>query len=71
MSKLALFLAGMLLGLFMSLYHIRSQQIREYDVGPQTEHPAANNHEEWTPCEDMANANSYAPLRGFLRSKQP
>jgi len=35
MSKLAMFLAGMLLGLFLALYHIRSQQIREYNLGPQ------------------------------------
>jgi hypothetical protein len=63
MSKLALFLAGMLLGLFMSLYHIRSQQIRENDLGPQTGHPAANNDEEWTPCEDMAQMQPLYPDR--------
>ncbi len=47
MSKLALFLAGMLVGFFLSLYHVRSQQLREYDLGPQTGHAAADNQDDW------------------------
>ena len=51
MSKLAMFLAGMLLGLFLSLYHIRSQQIREYNLGPQpTGHAADDDDESFNPC---------------------
>jgi hypothetical protein len=62
MSKLAMFLAGMLLGLFLSLYHIRSQQIREYNLGPQpTGHAADDDDESFNPCAEMARRS--APSR--------
>jgi hypothetical protein len=32
MSKLAIFLTGILLGCFMTLYHVRSETIRELDL---------------------------------------
>jgi hypothetical protein len=54
MSKLSIFFTGILLGCFMTLYHVRSETIRELDLGPQTGHVAADNDEDWSPCEDMA-----------------
>jgi hypothetical protein len=62
MSKVAIFLAGILVGLFLSLYHIRSQQLREYDLGPQTGHAAADNQDEWDPCAEMAALHSSLPV---------
>jgi hypothetical protein len=70
MSKVAIFLAGILVGLFLSLYHIRSQQLREYDLGPQTGHAAADNQDEWDPCAEMAALHSSLPVTNPNRHRQ-
>jgi hypothetical protein len=61
MSKLAFFLAGILLGMFITLYHIRSERNREIDLGPQIGHAAADNDEDWDPCSQMAALHSSTP----------
>jgi hypothetical protein len=63
MPKVALFLSGILLGVFITLYHIRSERNREIDLGPQIGQAAADNDEEWTPCEDMAQMQPLYPDR--------
>jgi hypothetical protein len=72
MSKLAFFLAGILLGMSISLYHVRSERDHELGLGPQVGHAVADyDDNDWPPCVDMASSNSYLPPRGPLRSNQP
>ena len=54
MKKLALFFAGMLLGMFISLYDIRSERNRQLDLGPQIGHAATENQDDWDPCGGIA-----------------
>jgi hypothetical protein len=50
MSKLAMFLAGMLLGMFITTFTVLHQRERAIELGPQPGH-AVQDDEDWTPCE--------------------
>jgi hypothetical protein len=50
MKKLSLFLAGMLLRMFITMFTVLHQRERTIELGPQPGH-AAQDDEDWTPCE--------------------
>jgi hypothetical protein len=65
MSKLAVLLAGILLGMLITLYHVRSERDHELGLGPQVGHAVADyDDNDWPPCVDMASSE-----RGNRRSR--
>ena len=51
MAKLALFLAGMLLGMFITMNIVLRQRDRALELGPQPGRAAADDDDNFAPCE--------------------